>query len=178
MFDREDMMALWECGFPMMFGLACYALIKVSPFVVAGLQRLQRRQPTPSTTDPDLGPDYQKYGHPRAPVPALYAALPDPPANYVWEIKVEPDKKDHPSLVLTMVDVRTSQPVDTRRVCLILEYEHIGVHWAESYRKHDPKYIFRNDLIIPFISWAQKLVDTHTMYETSGEYMMKTRDDR
>lgn len=133
-----------------------------------------RRQGKTSEPAAESDSTYQKYGHPHAPVPYLHKKLPNPPSGYAWEIKVEPNEANRPALMISLIEISTEESVATKCVDLIKVDE--NQFWADMYRSDDGRFYFENRFVSPFLSWARRQVNEFTTYESSGEYLMKTRD--
>lgn len=129
---------------------------------------------------------FQKYGHPFAPLPKLYEALPSPPVGYAWEISVEADnyKNGDDALWLTarLVDVVTSSCIADRKTDLIYQshYDHmseLNKLWSDYYSGGSEVFVLGSALttfVKDFAEWAEKEKAKIARKDfVGGEYMIK-----
>ena len=125
----------------------------------------KKRRAKPAETP--AGPEYQKYGHPFAPVPTLHEALPSPPAGYAWEISVESGNYENGDetlwLACGLINVVTGSRVAGRKTDLLYRshYDHasdLSKLWSDHYVGATEGYILgsaQSAFVFKFVEWAE-----------------------
>lgn len=134
--------------------------------------RFKPRRRIKALVPPALQPQERanKYGHPRAPVPALKDRLPDAPPGHAWEIRVQHDDKGTPFLHLALLSIATGKPVEEKKTNLTNRRP--GSTWAAEYRSYSliKGSIFNNDLLGPVVDWASQMADKYANANATGDY--------
>lgn len=134
-------------------------------------------------------PEYQKYGHPFAPVPKLHEALPSPPVGHAWEISVEPGKHENDDetlwLVCRLTEVVSGSCAAERKVDLIYEHHHVYRYTgADDIRTWSDYYVGGSATGNHVRAWGKLIGDTANWAEkekakiarkdfVGGEFMIK-----
>lgn len=110
----------------------------------------------------------EKFGHPKAPVPAITHALPEVAYPLAWETWID-RSGPYAVLVIRLTDLATEETLETLRV-KIEEYggrwASNGTYptWADYHRAYPSPYGWNNflqDVVAPTTDWARRAVAAH-----------------